>query len=310
MGIDMATDASDVLNELEEAQVEFVARYYRDPDSKWPPLSPSEAQLLSSRGLKIVAVYEYHLPRPAHFTYEGGYSDALNAYGEARGVGQPVGSAIYFAADFHARDDDLASVVDYFRGVNAGLTAAGGGTEDYTVGVYGSGPVCLAVREARLARYSWLADSITWDNGTDYEDWNIMQGASLPELSFANDSDQIRSDYGAFKVGPSTPMVASVPGPTAVASVPGPTAVMSVPGPTAVMSVPGPTAVTLVPSTTAVASVPGPTAVTSVPGSTAVTTVSGPTLVTSVSGPTAVMSVPRPAAVMSVPGPTATSNSE
>jgi Domain of unknown function (DUF1906) len=215
LGIDMATDASDVINELKDAQVEFVARYYRDPESRWPALSSSEAQRLSSMGLKIVAVYEYHLPQRAHFTYEGGYYDAFTAYGEARGVGQPVGSAIYFAADFHAQAYDLASVVDYFRGVNAGLTAAGDGTEYYTVGVYGSGPVCDAVREARLARYSWLSDSITWNDGTDYEDWDIMQGASLPALSFNNDSDQARTDYGAFEVAPSTPVVMSVPGPTA-----------------------------------------------------------------------------------------------
>lgn len=214
LGIDMPTDASDVLNELEDAHIEFVARYYRDPESRWPALSPSEAQRLSSLGLKIVAVYEYHLPEPAHFTYEGGYSDALTAYGEARDVGQPVGSAIYFAADFHAQDDDLASVVDYFRGVNAGLTTAGDGMEDFAVGVYGSGPVCDAVREAGLARYSWLSDSITWDDGTNYEDWNIMQGAPLPELSFDNDSDQARDDYGAFEVAPSTSNVMSVPDPT------------------------------------------------------------------------------------------------
>jgi len=205
LGIDMPTDASDVLNELKDAQVEFVARYYRDPDSRWPALSPSEAQRLSSQGLKIVAVYEYHSPKPAHFSYEGGYSDALTANGEARGVGQPVGSAIYFAADFHAHYDDLASVVDYFRGINAGLATAGGGTADYAVGVYGSGPVCDAVRGAGLARYSWLSNSITWDDGTSYGDWNIMQGASLPELSFDNDSDQASNDYGSFEVTPSAP---------------------------------------------------------------------------------------------------------
>jgi Domain of unknown function (DUF1906) len=205
LGIDMPTDASDVLNDLKDAQVEFVARYYRDPDSGWPALSPSEAQRLSSQGLKIVAVYEYHSPKPAHFSYEWGYSDALTANGEARGVGQPVGSAIYFAADFHARGDDLASIVDYFRGVNAGLAMAGGGKADYVVGVYGSGPVCDAVRGAGLARYSWLSNSITWDDGTNYEDWNIMQGASLSELPFDNDSDEASNDYGAFEVAPSTP---------------------------------------------------------------------------------------------------------
>jgi hypothetical protein len=204
-GIDMASDASDVLNELKDAEVEFVARYYRDPDSAWPPLSPSEAQRLSSQGLKIVAVYEYHSPAPAHFTYEGGYGDAVTASGEARGVGQPVASAIYFAVDFHARDADLASIVDYFRGVNSGLARASDGTPAYAVGVYGSGPVCDAVRRAGLARYSWLSSSITWDDATNYEDWNIMQGAAMPGLSFNNDSDQARHDYGAFEVTGTAP---------------------------------------------------------------------------------------------------------
>jgi len=218
VGIDIPTDASDVAYELKDANVEFVARYYRDPDSKWPPLSPSEAQRLSSLGLKIVAVYEYHSPRPAHFTYYWGYSDALTAYGEARAVGQPIGSAIYFAADFHARYNDLASVVEYFRGVHAGLTTAGAGAAAYAVGVYGSAPVCDAVRAAGLARYSWLSNSITWDDGANYEDWNIMQGASLPGLSVNNDSDQARSDYGAFEVAPSTLIVMPVSSPLATSS--------------------------------------------------------------------------------------------
>lgn len=218
VGIDMATDASDVAYELKDANVEFVARYYRDPDSRWPPLSPSEAQRLSALGLKIVAVYEYHSPRRAHFTYEWGYSDALTAYGEARAIGQPIGSAIYFAADFHARYYDLASVVDYFRGIHAGLTTAGAGVEVYAIGVYGSAPVCNAVRAAGLARYSWLSNSITWDDGADYEDWNIMQGASLPGLSVNNDSDQARSDYGAFEVAPSAPVIMPVSSPMATSN--------------------------------------------------------------------------------------------
>jgi hypothetical protein len=99
----MPTDASNVLCELKGSGVDFVARYYRDPDSSWPPLSPREAQLLSAQGLKIVTVYEYHSPDPAHFTYEGGYSDAVIAYREAQAVGQPASSATYFAADFHAQ---------------------------------------------------------------------------------------------------------------------------------------------------------------------------------------------------------------
>jgi hypothetical protein len=95
----------------------------------------------------------------------------------------------------------MANVLDYFRGVSAGLAAKGGGTAAYAVGVYVSGPVCHAVGRAGLARYSWLSNSINWDEASTYDDWNIMQGRSLPGLSFNNDWDQVRDrDYGAFQV--------------------------------------------------------------------------------------------------------------
>ena len=79
-GIDLPIDASDVLMELQQSRMDFVARYYREPESRWPPLSASEAQRLSSLGLKIVAVWESHSRDPTHFSYSSGYYDAMTAY--------------------------------------------------------------------------------------------------------------------------------------------------------------------------------------------------------------------------------------
>jgi glycoside hydrolase-like protein len=199
-GIDLPTDASDVLNELEESRVEFVARYYRTPESRWPALSASEAQRLSSLGVKIVAVWESHSRDPAHFSYSSGYGDAVMAYWQARAVGQPAGSAIYFAVDFNAPLQTLAGIDDYFRGVAAGFAAASGGNADYRIGVYGSGAVCDAVKRTGLAQYSWLSSSIAWTDSTSYEDWNIRQGTRSAELSFNHDSDEGREEYGAFRL--------------------------------------------------------------------------------------------------------------
>src|SRR5437762_11868499 len=42
-GVDMARDARDNLNELKQSRLDFIARYYRDPASRWPTLSASEA---------------------------------------------------------------------------------------------------------------------------------------------------------------------------------------------------------------------------------------------------------------------------
>jgi hypothetical protein len=199
-GVDLATDSSDVLNELQASGLNFVARYYREPDSRWPPLSAGEAQRLSALGLKIVAVWESHSRTPAHFSYAPGYSDALTAYSQAKAIGQPIGSAIYFAVDFNVQEPYFALIDDYFRGVGAGLAAASGGISDYAVGVYGSGAVCYAEKRAGLAQYSWLSNSIAWTGSTSYDDWNIRQGARLETLSFNHDADEARDEYGAFQL--------------------------------------------------------------------------------------------------------------
>jgi len=199
-GIDLANDASDVLNELQDSRLEFVARYYRDLASRWPTLSANEARRLSALGLKIVAVWESHSRSPTHFSYSSGYYDAVMAYQQARAIGQPYGSAIYFAVDYNVPSQSLASIEEYFRGVAAGLTGEGGGVASYTVGVYGSGAVCDAIKGAGLARYCWLSNSFAWAGSTSYDGWDIMQGMPRSDLSFSQDSDEARADYGAFQV--------------------------------------------------------------------------------------------------------------
>ena len=127
-GIDIPTDSSDVLNELKSGQINFVARYYRKPDSRWPTLTAVEAKRLSGLGLKIVTVWESHSHDPRYFSFGSGYYDAMSAHRQAQAVGQPPGSAIYFAVDFDARGEKYEPVDQYFRGVAAGMAGRGRGT--------------------------------------------------------------------------------------------------------------------------------------------------------------------------------------
>ncbi len=218
-GIDMAIDSSDVVSELQgRPWLHFVARYYRDPASRYPTLSPDEARRLSALGVKIVTVWEWHSSTPSYFTYANGYNDALSAHRQAKIVGQPPGSAIYFAVDFNARGNAMLAVDQYFRGVASGLAVAGRGRSEYRVGVYGSGSVCAAVRGAGLAQYAWLSGSTAWDGSAGYSDWNIRQaaqGARFANLSFDHDANDARADYGGFQLGnyakaapPAEPVVA------------------------------------------------------------------------------------------------------
>jgi hypothetical protein len=215
-GIDLPTDASDVLNELRGNRLDFVARYYRDPASRWPTLSVGEVHRLSSLGLKIVTVWEWHSGTPAYFSYASGYYDGVSAYRQAYSVGQPADSAIYFAVDFNAGGYQLWQVDQYFRGVAAAFAAVSRGRPGYKVGVYGSGAVCDAVKRAGLARYSWLSSAKAWAGYETYADWNIRQGDRLPNLSFDHDSDEATDDYGGFSLANyaiAAPMVSAAPRP-------------------------------------------------------------------------------------------------
>ena len=200
-GIDLPIDARDVSNELKGSRLDFVARYYRDPASRWPTLSAEEARMVSSAGMSLVAVWEFHSHKPDYFSYASGYSDALSAHRQAKAIGQPSGSGIYFAVDFNAQEPDVRGPVDqYFRGVHAGLTAAAGKGREYRVGVYGSGAVCDYLKRARLAEYAWLSNSTAWSGYDSFTDWNIRQSGRSPLLSFDQDSNEARGEYGSFQV--------------------------------------------------------------------------------------------------------------
>lgn len=197
-GVDLASDSGDVLNQLGSSGLSFVARYYRDPTSRWPALTAAEAQRLSSAGLKIVSVWEFHSGRPEYFSHATGYWDGYNAWREASLAGQPAGSAIYFAVDFNANGPVLYQIDQYFRGVNAAFAALSRGGPGYRIGVYGSGAVCDQITRAHLAQYSWLSNARAWTGYGYYTGWNIRQRGPFAGLSFNHDADEARGDFGAF----------------------------------------------------------------------------------------------------------------
>ena len=200
-GVDIPNDASDVLNELKQSQFDFVARYYRHPTSRWPTLTPAEAQRLSSLGVNIVTVFESHSATPSYFSYAAGYNDAVTAYTQAKAVGQASGSAIYFAVDYNAPQSDIYGQVDrYFRGVRSGLIAAAGHAPEYRIGVYGSGAVCDYLKRARLAEFAWLSNATAWAGSSEFDDWDIRQTGRSASLSFSHDFNEARGEFGGFTV--------------------------------------------------------------------------------------------------------------
>src|SRR5690242_16687773 len=109
-GIDMATDSAKCVENIAAAGVKWVGRYYRNPGSRFPPLTLSEARLLAAHNLETVTVWEAASTRVSYFTYETGVDDATSAYRQADTIGQPLVTPIYFAVDFDASLLDLTAI--------------------------------------------------------------------------------------------------------------------------------------------------------------------------------------------------------
>lgn len=171
----------------------FVARYYRSRKSTLNRLTPDEAQTISAAGLEIVAVFEYAGTKAAYFTAAQGALDVDDALQQAAAVGQPQGSAIYFAVDYNATQDDIAGpVTDYFNVVAPKVRPK------YQVGVYGSGATCEAMLGAGLADFAWLAQSIGFTGTPGFTGWNIKQGMPHKFCGLDTDPDDAHGDYGGF----------------------------------------------------------------------------------------------------------------
>jgi hypothetical protein len=84
-------------------------------------------------------------------------------------IGQPFGSAIYFAVDYDPTQADIDGVIsNYFTGVHAALYVANEGEPSYRVGVYGSGLCCGTLIDRGIATLSWLSQSTAFAGSRQY----------------------------------------------------------------------------------------------------------------------------------------------
>ncbi|WP_040948484.1 DUF1906 domain-containing protein [Gorillibacterium massiliense] len=161
-------DCGSPLNTVKAAQfkkdgVSFIGRYVT-PES-WKTLSKAEADILQAAGLQILSVFE----RSANRTKGGhnaGAEDGREAYTQARNIGQPVGSAIYFAVDYDAPESDFELLETYLRAAVAQIPG-------YKLGVYGSYSVIEAMSKRFPGIYGW--QTIAWSRGKRSESAHVFQ---------------------------------------------------------------------------------------------------------------------------------------
>jgi hypothetical protein len=191
---------------LNSKGVTAVGRYYRvNTYPEWA-ITKAEAQELSKAKIKIFTVFEeYGSAGQFTLTKKQGNNDGISALTQASVVGQPQGSAIYFAVEGLPdgyTSADLPGIRDYFSGVKAAI-----GTK-YTLGVYGDGVVCKTLLNEGICKYTWLAAASTSFEGTcDFFGTARWSLAQLPPLNLSKgwnglsiDVNQDNGDFGAFLV--------------------------------------------------------------------------------------------------------------
>lgn len=145
---------------------EFAARYLVPASYAWKRMTREEAEIITAAGMQIISVYETSASRPAGGAANG-HADGKAAYEEAVAIGQPIGSAIYFAVDYDAQPKDYAAIEAYLR---AAATELG---TSYGTGVYGSYDVVEEMYKRGAARHYW--QTYAWSSGKKSARANVWQ---------------------------------------------------------------------------------------------------------------------------------------
>ncbi|MGZ3181476.1 MAG: DUF1906 domain-containing protein [Telluria sp.] len=209
-GLDTTIELTRHAVALKDQGVDFVLRYYSNNASK--NLSLGEARALSAAGLMIGVVWETAGTHAGFFSRAQGLADGAQAFRMAKeAIGQPFGSAIYFAVDYDPAQADLdGAISNYFTGVHAALYVANAGQPSYRVGVYGSGLCCGTLVERGIAGLSWLSQSTGYAGSRQYAEqkrYDLIQmpsariaGADGIVLSVDPDATHPERDAGLFSV--------------------------------------------------------------------------------------------------------------
>jgi len=140
-----------------------------------------EPTILIRNGLSIVSLYQYRNNLPEKFLKgleDTGSAkaeiaaDARAALDQARLVGQPEGSAIYFGVDFNVSRAAVDAVLEYFRVIGQAVGSR------YAIGVYGNGLINRVLREEKLVSYNWISASRSHEGTVDFFNsgqWHLFQ---------------------------------------------------------------------------------------------------------------------------------------
>ena len=162
LGVDYAWTHPDPAA-IKTAGYEFVVRYLSHDPSK--DITPEEVASLHAVGLLLLLVFETTANRAGQ-GQAAGIMDRQEAEARAAELGYPQGCPIFYAVDFDATPQQVAS---YFAGVRGG---------NYPAGLYGG----VRVVDAGLAAWLWQTEA--WSGGVVSAGAHLFQriGHTLPPL--------------------------------------------------------------------------------------------------------------------------------
>jgi len=150
---------------LSAAGMGFAARYLVPESLAWKRLTRAEAEAITAAGMQIISVFETAANRAAGGASSGN-ADGLAALKEAKFIGQPQGSTIYFAVDYDAQPADYGAIEQYLRAASAQITG-------YETGVYGSFAVVEEMAKRGACTHFW--QTYAWSRGNKSGRANVYQ---------------------------------------------------------------------------------------------------------------------------------------
>lgn len=173
-GIDCAVPlTAEKAKKMSAAGMKFVCRYLVPASMAWKRLTRPEAEAITAAGMKIVSVFQRGTKDVAGGTVNG-TRDGKAAYQEAKLIGQPEGTAIYFAVDYDAQPKDFAAIEAYLR-------AAAKELPGYFVGVYGSYAVVEEMSRRGACSHFW--QTYAWSKGRLSHAANLYQYKNGQQLA-------------------------------------------------------------------------------------------------------------------------------
>lgn len=182
MIIDTAWNTTAHLSQLKDAGVSTIIRYYNHSNSQILPqkrLELAEAEAIRRSGIGRAVVFQQRQNAAVDFTASKGRAACGRAVSLAANIGQPSGSAIYFAVDNDfVSAQNLLAVRHFFKAIRDEMQEQ---QSRYRVGGYGSGKVLQNLLDHRLIDLCWLAQSIGWSGYQAFKTsgrWNLLQERS------------------------------------------------------------------------------------------------------------------------------------